>query len=425
MAAQFKVGSFQMATATGNQAITGVGFVPKALLIWGQSTAGAPPEFADFTFWNFGMSDGTTSIAFCGISADNAATTDTNRSHNEGQIIEVIGSAGVLEVRASLSSFDADGFTLNYTAIAGVAPARYCVYVAIGGSDVDAKVGVFDNPISATPFTQSITGVGFTPSCILFAPCINTGTSSNLDASTQEPAIGWTDGTRNGFSAVHSGDGHGFAITSRRQKTTGCIGLLTTATLAWEAELDSFDADGFTVNWIIRTSATAAGIYYLALAGVNAYAGTITQPTSTGTQAITGVGFQPSAVLFQSVCGTANGAAQNHNRHVLGASDGSAHLAAWQGDQDSADPTIAARYFTNAKCIAMATEAATGSSSTLDAAADVDSLDADGFTLDWTTADATARQVLFLALGGFSAGGGNLLKRIQLEGLFTGEAGGL
>jgi hypothetical protein len=371
------------------------------------------------------MSDGATSIAFCGTAADNVGTTDTNRSHNEGQILEVIGSGGVLDVRASLSSFDGDGFTLNYTAIAGVAPARYCVYLAIGGSDVDAKVGVFDNPISATPFTQAITGVGFTPSCILFAPCIDTGTSSNLDDGTQEPAMGWTDGTRNGFSAVHSGDGQAFAITSRVQKTTGCIGLLTASTLAWEAELDSFDADGFTVNWTTRTSASAAGIYYLALAGVNAYAGTISQPTTTGTQGITGVGFQPSAVLFQSVCATANGSVQTHNRHVLGASDGAAHLAAWQGDQDSADPTITARYFTNAKCIAMATEAATGSSSTLNAAADVDSLDPDGFTLDWTTADATARQVLFLALGSLGAGGGALLKRIQLEGLFTGEAGGL
>jgi hypothetical protein len=47
----------------------------------------------------------------------------------------------------------------------------------------------------------------------------------------------------------------------------------------------------------------------------------------------------------------------------------------------------------------MSTPAATGSSSTTEAQASLASLDADGFTLNWGTADATQREVLALAFG--------------------------
>jgi hypothetical protein len=37
--------------------------------------------------------------------------------------------------------------------------------------------------------------------------------------------------------------------------------------------------------------------------------------------------------------------------------------------------------------------------STTDAEADLNSFDADGFTLNWSTADATAREFIYLAFG--------------------------
>jgi hypothetical protein len=40
--------------------------------------------------------------------------------------------------------------------------------------------------------------------------------------------------------------------------------------------------------------------------------------------------------------------------------------------------------------------------STTDAEADLSSLDSDGFTLDWTTADAVAREFIFTAFGSSS-----------------------
>jgi hypothetical protein len=50
----------------------------------------------------------------------------------------------------------------------------------------------------------------------------------------------------------------------------------------------------------------------------------------------------------------------------------------------------------------MMTEA--GASPTVDAEADLDSFDADGFTLDWVAADATARELFVLALGDIDSG---------------------
>ena len=58
------------------------------------------------------------------------------------------------------------------------------------------------------------------------------------------------------------------------------------------ASLSSFDPTGFTLNWTLAASGTLA---YLAVGGtdVSVAGGLLTPRTSTGTQAVTGVGFSP------------------------------------------------------------------------------------------------------------------------------------
>ena len=99
-----------------------------------------------------------------------------------------------------------------------------------------------------------------------------------------------------------------------------------TPTLGAEAELTSFDSDGFTLNWTTNES-RADIIYYVALGGsdlTNALASSFTLTTGAGSQSVTGLGFQPDFLMFLSI----DSASMDTNLTVASASIGFASSAA-------------------------------------------------------------------------------------------------
>jgi hypothetical protein len=90
---------------------------------------------------------------------------------------------------------------------------------------------------------------------------------------------------------------------------------------------------------------------------------------------------------------------QTEAKISLGFGDSSNQGHSWMGDLDAQNPIISARRHNIAQIVSMNTPAATGSSSTTEAEADLQNLASDQFELDWTTADATAREYLWVALG--------------------------
>jgi hypothetical protein len=74
------------------------------------------------------------------------------------------------------------------------------------------------------------------------------------------------------------------------------------------------------------------------------------------------------------------------------------NVAVWTGDQDAAADSIADTIMSSSKCLVLATEG-TSASPTTNAEAALSSFDADGFTLNWTTADSTARVFGYVAFG--------------------------
>lgn len=104
LGAQFFVGTFSrdVSTATGTQAVTGVGFTPRALIVFGTIAS-----VGGIASW--GMSDGSTDTA---IYDNGTSSTDTYaQSANLALIQTAVGSfyEGVVD------SFDADGFTIGWT----------------------------------------------------------------------------------------------------------------------------------------------------------------------------------------------------------------------------------------------------------------------------------------------------------------------
>jgi len=394
---QTHVGTLRSPNAVGSLAYTGVGFRPKALLVWSINNATDPihppgaPVLENFNYWSCGLSDGVTSVAITSISFD-ASSPDQNQGVDAAALIIAENTAGSVQHRATLTSFDADGFTLQWTNILG-SERRHYGYLAIGGTDVSCAVGTFAGATAAG--AQAVTGLSFRPAGVLFLPVQNVATSTDRLTC---PAMGMTDGVRQGASCVFSQDTGGTSLTRRYQRIDKCLALQNVAdgTVLAEAALTSLDAAGFTVNWTTAPAA-ALRVFYLAFAGIPFQVGTLTAPTTSGAETVA-LPFRPGALLMQSVNAAASTAVQTENSFSVGAGSGTYAHAVWLADKNGVASVQAARgQFTEAVWFAAAITGAT--TNALLATAVITAFAADGVTLAWTATDAVARQVIYAVWG--------------------------
>lgn len=107
---------YDLSTASGDQAITGVGFRPTALIIIGLSEGTATAS------WGFADSDLTESS----IRQDQAG----NMQNTDASLLSLATDTGDAQA-ALLKTFDADGFTIAWTKISAPSGAGKFVYMAI------------------------------------------------------------------------------------------------------------------------------------------------------------------------------------------------------------------------------------------------------------------------------------------------------
>lgn len=411
MALSCKVGTETLHNDVEAHAHTGVGFLPKALIVWGDQSQTVAGAGADARLV-FGVASGASAEAGVTVdSLDAQATSDTSRGMSTTQLLPGGMLAGTsVDVTADLASFDADGFTLNYTSVFA-STANLFHYLALGGDDLtNAKVGTFTS--HASTGNDDITGVGFQPDCVLLFGVGVTAADVSIhglfclgafNAAGEQWAV-----------SICDDDAEATATDARRrQRTDKCFSLcsLNDAVLH-EATFVSMDTDGFTINW---STASARLVGYLALKGGQYQLGAISQKTSTGTQAYTGTGFEPVGLLLASFCNVATTDMVTHARLALGAANSATSRAAsWYGSADGAADSVADSAMATTVAITLQTEG----TPTEDARADLESFDADGFTLDWEAADATARELVYLAFGSNAeGGGGGAAPRIQRRAL--------
>lgn len=403
MAFNAKVGTFAGRSSPGTVTVTGVGFTPKIVFILA----------AESTTWDtfttpiyhvvgvaVGSGIGQQRTQSVGAEWDGVAFFDhnTRRERRGGEVIsEITPAFGFAQQFAALSSFNSDGFVISFSLVAGI---RNYSYLALGGSDLSVAIGTTNWPTSTG--NQAVTGVGFQPSVVWFTA----GTDFISGESSTHPggaiSHGWIDQDgRQGCSGWHNRANVTTADNHRYQRTDKCIAVhdSTAGTIVGEAEAVSMDSDGFTINWTTAPAAVA-GYSWVALGGIVGHVGSLTQPTSTGTQDVTGLDTTPIVTLLQSAGAVASSSLQDSVRYSLGWGDASASGSLWSGDNDATTlgTNRANRRLSNTSAVIAA--APTGiSAGTLEAAAAVDSFAANQFTLNWTTADATGREVLYLALG--------------------------
>ena len=158
-------------------------------------------------------------------------------------------------------------------------------------------------------------------------------------------------------------------------------------------DLVSMNADGFTITNDVGTS--EPGVVYLALKGVKVAQGVLAQPTSTGNQSVTGAGFQPSVVLFDGGDKATVDGFEDNAEMVFGVATSSTERAAiWIGSVSRTSPYPSDTDLSTSAVI----RSLTAGTPSVDAVADFVSMDSDGFTINWSTADATQRRVGWIAL---------------------------
>jgi hypothetical protein len=239
---------------------------------------------------------------------------------------------------AAVTSFDANGFTINKTVnTAGTETAVH--YLALRGGQY--RVGAITRPTTAGASTQAYTGVGFKPHGLLFtswnlvqqpydedarisfsaADQWFSGGRPNQRATffhdkTDNPADGDNSWVRQGTSGTNVANGKVVYLAQagdcppKFAEPANPMQCSAGPRVISQADVASYNADGFTLNWTTNDLAngnqtnpgdeTNAQILYVAFGNTVPVLRFFTKVGSftAGTTNVTGVGFQPKAVIF-------------------------------------------------------------------------------------------------------------------------------
>ena len=399
-AVDVKKGTFYKKTSTGTQAVTGVGFTPKAIIFWATTQAVVGNANTNFTAYGFTAGSSSASVS---VWSDAAGTSNTGRKNSVTNAIQLQVAGGTNAGEATLSSFDADGFTLNWSPADG---NGYIIhYYAIGGSDIIAATtsSIFLDSTNAAP---SVSNLGFQPDMLFF---LNMGwvTATSTATTTGKLGIGFGDttATQGGLGLLWE-DNSNSSDTCSAQRVDQIEGLANRCNgLLFDSlgNINSFTANGFTLDISDlpdpMPSATFP-VHFLALQGGSYKTGNFLKPTATGYATTTGLSFQPQGLMLLSRNQVAGNTVLAGGNLTLGAAASTTSAGTDQGvisinephNDQSPDPEN--RTSTTTIYTALKT-----TSNTLTGEADFTRFNSDGFTLNWTTADTTADEIIYWAIG--------------------------
>ena len=378
MALSCFVGSFTVPAGTGNKSVSGVGFQPKCVIFFSNrrsadGKSGSNSENDDMPLTILGIANSSSSRAVIyntnDFSGGNPTASGTECIHTQGAALGTFFAADFI-------SMDSDGFTVNFTT--ANATAYIVNYCAVGGADL-TNVGMVSFTSPGSTGNNSQNGVGFKPDCIIF---IGGGGATTFEGLGIVSSTAKRGANSSNFSGVHG----------RYQRTNQAYVEINSVDKRLEADLVSFDSDGWTLNFT-TVNATTSTIYGFCFKGGQFTVDNILQKTSTGTQQTTGVGFLPKGLILTTVLNTAL-TTINTTREAwhIGAASDTTH----RGVVISAAQTRGVTALDRANIYKSLSDATNPS---VQAAADLSSFDNDGFTLNYGTADATAREILYFAFG--------------------------
>lgn len=226
-----------------------------------------------------------------------------------------------------------------------------------------------------------MTGVGFQPKIVLFWWAGGHATTEEVAGGNIAFGFGAAISSTSRFAITHASDDALAASDVGNLTDVGyCIGIINAARLVQgAADFKSMDADGFTLT-IDDQFPSDYRISYLALGGTdltNVYIGNKQRDNDTGNCAVTGVGFQPDAVICAANIFTNASGGGSHYLFSLGWATGSSNqgvVAVQSYDNQTTSNTHAYGYNGEIAASIFSTDVLRRDSFV--------SFDADGFTLN-------------------------------------------
>ncbi|MDA1330692.1 MAG: hypothetical protein O3B43_06480 [Chloroflexi bacterium] len=374
--------------------VTGIGFTPKVVIFFWSGKEGFGTNTGTLAgvgmgFMNDAGEQGSAAWSVHGTSGIYTYSRST-LSHCvllvNWQIGTVIGALGYV-------SMDADGFTVE---IDNAMPSEFNLgsvgYMAIGGdSIISSKIGSFTT--AGSTGNQSVTGLGIQPDMLFF---VNTANPIDSGAANASIAYGLTDGM-NEYVFAKGARSHATASNSRGYDFKGEVqASLDPQSLDSRSSFVSFDSGGFTI-YRNETSDTEDVVYLAIKGGEWHLYDDLTQTNVATDIQKSGFGFAPSGGIVMSgnqafsSQDTVNGAHQ----FSIGAFNAlDSRVVAASNISVSGPSSDSIGLFSD---IAVYENVTVASGSV--GRADIQSIDAGGFTFIMDDADPSQAPMVVLAIG--------------------------
>jgi len=390
-------GNFAKTTNTTvpvDQAITGVGFTSKLVIPYA-SLRTADGIAGEDSAIMFGASDGTNDSVACAISEDAVGTMNSSHYQSNSECVAIPVVSGTTPTSlATMKSLDSDGFTLTWGT--NTAVATKINFICLGGTDLEVEVGELA--------IQSGTGVKNYTTTLKSADMVflfSAGADGAGDNSVFFIGAGKTSTNRWSYS-LRNDDGAASSEAEERFSQTHIMQMISAGAggLIDSYDLDELDAtNGIKLDQEVKGGATRV-VQYILLKGANLdfSLGSETMPTGTGTQATTVTGTPKVLMNFPSFVTTLD-ANKDDIKTGIGGTDGTNQNAiAFSELGAAADPSDVGGGNESDETLLVTTPPAT-----LEKEANISSFNDGDFTLDYTTANATAGFFGWWTIGGPAA----------------------
>lgn len=381
-------------SASGTRDFTKAGFgTPTAALVFATRATSASNPYTTKNGISIGFWDGTNQHCTGLNTRDNNSSPTGNfsfRRYSTSNIIFIPDdqSSPSNDVSATIAS-TTDGVTITTTA--HVSEDSYIVVVLFKGT-TNEYVGTAT--LSST--TVDNTAPGFKPD-LVFVLSNNNGNANHTSSGRINFGVAHnssTDVVTQGGIMTHS-QGGATAGTQRcrtRISDSYVASEETNTSTNWTLDLGSFDSSGFTFN---SSTSNSDVVLYMAIELDDPDDAAVVfddAKTSTGTEASTSAGFEPQILGMMASGQTAYDSPSQIGSIAFGVGDTTTEASIAYVTEDQADPTVAETRFAT-KLVQIVDE-----DTTVDSEASIDSLDASGWTLDWTDAATSADKIVYWAI---------------------------
>jgi hypothetical protein len=408
-------GTFAKTTSTGVPVsqqvnLSDSSLTPKIIILWTSGQTTSDGTYTDHMLWSYGWSDTTTDCC----QAMRSHETNENECYvmRNDAIISILSLTAGSEVsRADVSAVAAGSFTLNWS-VQSDTSAMVIHYEVIGGTDI-TNVSAFQTTMQNTStgnHSWNGSGTTFTPDFALSmtmqdVTSLAINTISNIVDNSQI-SLGAATGTSNQWVLIAREETATTSDNDQYLHTGQCLGSMnpTSGAFAYGGSFVSFNSaagGGITIN-ITTAASNINPICFLFVKGGKWDVKGFQQRSGTGTQDVTLTDSTVKPKLVQLVgigSATANTVVLNHYIGI-GGSDGTNEGNCFNGSTSDLGTWVTARSTDTGKVYRTATPAATATSSTTNAECDMTDMTTAGqFTLNWTTADTTLRQMAYWMVG--------------------------